>query len=151
MSHKGRRNTGRGTPVASHRNVCMHITVSVDKSEQYIVDWGGGRELGPCPPPPNHGNRWFVSSIYCFPWDSLAGDKPEQLKQPLLCKRVKGPWVPSVSQEGDMWKETRLLKWSRGGFGCWPLASSGDRPVPGASWLSSCRGTVGASPLSFLL
>lgn len=30
---------------------CVHmdITVSVDESEQYIVDWGGGRELGPCP------------------------------------------------------------------------------------------------------
>lgn len=27
----------------------MDVTVSVDESEQYIVDWGGGRELGPCP------------------------------------------------------------------------------------------------------
>lgn len=31
---------------------------------------------GPAPHP--HGNRWFVSSIYCFSWDSLAGYKPEQ-------------------------------------------------------------------------
>ena len=67
MSRKGRRNTGRGTPVASHRNVCMHITVSVDKSEQYIVDWGGGRELGPCPPRPTRVTDGLCHLFIVFP------------------------------------------------------------------------------------
>lgn len=53
---------------------CNHITVSVDESKQYIADWGGGANWGPGP----CGSRWFVSSIYYFPWDSLAGYKPEQ-------------------------------------------------------------------------
>lgn len=45
----------------------MHITVSVDKSEQYIVDWGGGRELGPCPPRPTMVTDGLCHLFIVFP------------------------------------------------------------------------------------